>query len=181
MDLLKELEAKIAAVVKAFKEQLAGIRSGRPSTRLVENIAVEYFGQKMTVKQLGSIGISLPREIRITVWDRNGISNIVKAVESTLNVKASTEDNLIRINLPALSQERREEIINLIKREAEETRIKIRSLRDDTLKKVKIKEENKEVTEDEKFRLKDQVQKSIDKSNSEIDNLLEAKIQEIRE
>jgi ribosome recycling factor len=181
VDILKDLELKNSELIKHFKEQLAGIRGGRPTTKLVENIAVDYLGQKLLVKQLGSISVVLPRELQILVWDAAAVQSVVKAVESVLNVKANTENNLIRLSLPPLSEERRLELIKLIKKEAEEARIRMRAFRDEALKKIKQQEERKELTEDDRYRLKDEVQKNVDTINNEIDKILENKIREISE
>ena len=96
-------------------------------------------------------------------------------------MSVNTDGNLIRINLPALSTERRQELIKVAKKEAEETKIKIRHLRDEFNKKIFSQEENGEITEDQKFKLKDKIQKSIDKANKDIEEMLKKKIKEIEE
>jgi len=176
------MENKIAEILKYFKEQLAGLRGGRLLPRLVEDIKADYFGQKLPVKQLGSISIVLPREIQISVWDKQAVSPVVKAIESSnLNLNANVEGNLIRINLPPLSEERRQELMKVVKKEAEETRIKIRHLRDEANKEISRQFEEKEISEDNKFKLKEQAQKEVDKANEEIDKMVENKIKEIKE
>jgi len=182
MDLLKNLELKIAEVLASLKDQLSGIRGGRPNSKLVEDITVDYFGQKLLVKQLGSINIIPPREIQISVWDKNTASLVLKAIESSnLNVSATLEGNLIRINLPALSGERRQELAKLAKKEGDVAKIKIRSVRDEINKEIASQFDGKKISEDEKFKLKDKVQKDIDKTNGEIDIILANKIKEIEE
>lgn len=181
MDILKNLEVKTLEAVRNFKDQLAGIRGGRPSSKLVEDIQVEYFGQKMSIKQLGSINVLPPREIQISTWDKQVVSIIAKAIETALSVSVNTEGNLLRVNLPALSNERRQEIIKLVKKEAEEAKIRIRSIRDDANKEIGRQFDDKKIGEDEKFNLKEKVQKSVDKANEEIENVLGAKIKEIEE
>jgi len=182
MNTLNELEIKTGEIIKYQKEQLAGVRGGRPTVKLVEDIPVEYFGQKLTIKQLSSIGIVPPREIQISVWDKQGINSVAKAIESSnLKVSANIEGNLIRINLPALSEERRQEFAKIVKKETEETKIKIRTLRDEINKKINQDFDEKKITEDEKFKLKEKVQEFIDKTNSEIEKILENKIKEINE
>ncbi len=181
MDTLKDLEQKSAEIIQHFKDELSGIRGGRPTTKLVEDIQVDYFGQKLAIKQLGSISVILPREIQVSVWDGGAASAVSKAVDAALNVGASIEGNLIRINLPPLSEERRRELTKIVKKEAEEARIKIRALRDDILKTIKGQEDKGEITEDDKFKLKEQIQKDIDKTNEEIEKILENKIKEIEE
>ena len=180
-DHLKDLELKSAEIVKHFKDELSGIRGGRPVSKLVEDIPVDYFGQKLAIKQLGSISVVLPREIQIAVWDKNIAPTIGRAVEAALNVGTNIEGNLVRVNLPPLSEERRGELNKVVKKEAEEARIKIRALRDDVLKRIKSEEEEGKITEDDKFKLKEQIQKSVDKMNGEIEKILENKIREISE
>lgn len=177
-----DLENKIKESLNYFKEQLAGIRGGRPTPKLVEDILADSYGQKMPIKQLASISILLPREIQISCWDKQNVQSVAKAVESSgLNVSANIDGNLIRINLPPLSQERRIELIKIIKKESEEAKIKIRRLRDEANKKINDQEEKKVIGEDQKFKLKEQVQKIIDVGNKEIETALNKKIKEIED
>lgn len=180
-DILNDLDLKTGETAKHLNDRLSGVRGGRPTTMLVEDIVVEHFGRKMAVKQLGAISVAPPKEIRISVWDKEALPVIAKAIESFLNVGANIEGNLLRVFLPPLSEERRQELIKLVKRETEETKIKIRSLRDEAMKKIKIQEEEKSIGEDEKFRLKNEVQKIIDNANAETEKILENKIKEIGE
>ena len=179
---LQNLETKVSESIKHFKEQSAGIRSGRPTPKLVEDITAEYFGQKLTIKQMGSISIVPPREINITVWDKQAIPAIIKAIESSsLNISAHNEGNLIRINLPSLSEERRQELVKLVKKEAEETRIKIRTIRDALNKEIKMQFTEGKINEDDVFKLKEKVQEVVDKANEEIEKTVENKAKEIKE
>src|SRR3989344_2692497 len=174
---MEEFQLKLSGIIKQLKEQLAGIRGGRPNPKLIENIEIEYFGQK-----LGSINIVPPTTIQISAWDKNAVSAIAKAIESSnLNVSANTEGNLIRINLPPLSSERRQELIKIIKKETEESKIKIRHSRDEMNKKINLQTEEGEITEDDKFKSKEEIQKTVDKTNEEIEKILENKIKEIEE
>ncbi len=181
MEFLKELESKYAELVIHFRDQLSQIRGGRPTAKLVENISVEYFGQKLKIIQLGSISVVLPREIHILVWDSGVAPAVVKAVESALNLKTNAEGNLIRINLPSLSEERRLELVKIVRKEAEEVRIKMRAVRDEILKKIKKEEEKGEITEDDKFNFKNQIEEDTKKTGAELDKILESKIREIEE
>ncbi len=181
-EILNNLDGKLNSAVSKFKETLLGIRGGRPTARLVEDIKVDYFGQVLPIKQIASINVLPPREIQISAWDKTVVPTIAKAIEAAnLNVGISNEGTMVRITLPQLSQERREELIKLVKKESEESRIQIRSIRDDANKEVKCKEENGDITEDEKFKLKDEVQKKVDKANADVESLLENKIGEIEE
>jgi len=180
--ILKKLELSVNESIAYFKSQLSSIRGNRPSPKLVEDITVEYYGQKMTVKQVGAISITSPREIQISVWDKNAVNIVAKAIESSnLNVSSSVDGNVIHINLPPLSQERREELIKIVKKEGESARIGIRSHRDEAVKESKNEFEAGKITEDDKFKSKEKIQEIIDKANEEIDKILEAKIREIEE
>ncbi|AKM78053.1 MAG: Ribosome-recycling factor [Candidatus Wolfebacteria bacterium GW2011_GWE1_48_7] len=182
MDIIKELEQKMTSLVEFLRQELMGVRSNRPSPRLVEDIPVEVYGQRMTVRQVGAISIQPPSSILISVWDKDVVNTVAKAIESSnLNVVANTDGTTIRINLPALTDERRQQIIKMVKKEVEEAKIKVRSLRDDENKRVAREAEEGNLTEDEKFKLKEQIQEVVDRGNKELDQLLEKKIVEINE
>lgn len=182
MDIIKELEQKMTSLVEFLRQELMGVRSNRPSPRLVEDIRVEIYGQQMTVRQVGAISIQPPSSILISVWDKGSVNTVAKAIESSsLNVVANVDGTTIRINLPALTDERRKEIIKMVKKDIEEAKIKIRSLRDDENKRVAREAEEGNLTEDEKFKLKEQIQAIVDKGNKELDQMLEKKIAEIME
>ncbi len=180
--ILASFDQKLSGIFSDFKETLFGIRGGRPTARLVEDIRIDYFGESLPIKQVASISVIPPREIQISSWDRSSVAAIAKGIEAAnLNVGISNEGAMVRISLPQLSSERREELAKLVKKESEESRIRIREARDEAIKESKKKEEDGEITEDEKFKLKDEIQKLVDKVNADIENLVENKIKEIEE
>lgn len=182
MDTLKDLENKTRESVEYLKQQLFGMRSNRPSPKMVEDILVEVYGQKMTIKQLGAISIVPPMQIQIAVWDKATAPFVAKAIEtSNLKINANVDGTIIRINLPPLSDERRNELAKVIKKEGEETRIKIRSLRDEANKKVSKDFDDGNIPEDAKFDLKEKIQKLIDKANADTELAIETKIKKIHE
>ncbi|MBI3046562.1 MAG: ribosome recycling factor [Candidatus Harrisonbacteria bacterium] len=179
---LKNLEQKLKFLLESLKTEFQTIRSGRPSPRMVEDIKVEVYGQLMPVKALGSISVIPPREIQISLWDKEAVNAVAKAIEnSSLNVAANTDGNLIRINLPQLTDERKKEMEKVVKKMAEETRIKVRTAREDANKEIKNLETGKKLSEDAAFKQKEAVQKLVDKINEEIEKLLENKLKEIFE
>lgn len=181
-EIITEFEKKLNAITRVFHETLSGIRSGRPSAKLVEDIRVEYFGESLPVKQIASISVQPPREILISSWDKSAVAGITKAIEAAnLNVGISSEGAAVRISLPQLSSERRQELGRLVRKEAEESRIRIREARDEAIKTGKQKEESGEITEDEKYKLKDEIQEHVDKTNAELEKMVENKIKEIEE
>ena len=141
---LKALEQKLQSAVSALKNEFQTIRSGRPSPVMVEDIKVEVYGQQTPVKALGSISVMPPREITISLWDKSIAGAVAKAIEdSPLKVTANTDGNVIRINLPQLTDERKKEYEKVVKKMTEETRIRIRGARDEANKEVKKNEEEK--------------------------------------
>ncbi len=181
LDIKKELQNKLADITKFFKDETGPIRGSRPTPALVEDIQVEYYGQKLPIKQLGSIMVVLPREIQISAWDSNAVGPIVKEVSSRLNVNAAQDGNTIHVNLPALTQERRDELIKLIRAKAEEARIKSRTARDEIKKRLGEMEKSSEVTEDKKFELGEEIQKLMDGFNKDVDSMVDKKMAEINE
>ncbi len=180
--ILNELKTKGQAIADSLKKTLSGVRTNRPSAALVEDLKVNYYNQMTPLKQLGTIGIQPPREISIQVWDKSAVPAVAKAIEtSTLNLSANIDGQTIRIHLPELSQERREEFTKHVKKISEEHKIQIRHLRDETNKKVQAAFDSNELDEEQKFESKEQVQKEVDRLNEEMDKSLDNKIKEINE
>ncbi|MBI5733061.1 ribosome recycling factor [Candidatus Jorgensenbacteria bacterium] len=178
--IIEEFKTQTAQIVAATQRELAGVRTSRPTAALVEDIKVNYYDQQVPLKQIGSIGVTPPREIHIQLWDMSAVSSVIKAIEtSSLGLSANTDGNIIRLFLPELSHERREELIRHVKHVVEEHRIKLRHLRDETNKKIQKSFDSNELNEDQKFKLKEEVQKQTDKTNEDIEKILEAKVKEI--
>ena len=176
MDSLKNFETDLRDAVTHFKDECSGIRTNRPSSRLVEEVKVEYFGQMTPVKQLGSIMIIPPRAMAVSVWDTGATTEVAKAIEgANLGLSVSVDGSTVRLTLPLLTDERRTELIKLAKALAEKERIKVRGYRDDINKKIKAQE----LDEDMRFRMKEDVQKAVLGANAAIEALLDAKIEEI--
>lgn len=168
--------------LEALKTELSGVRTNRPNPKLVEDIKVDYLGQQLTIRQLGSINIVPPREIDINVWDKGSLPSVMKGIETSgRGLTANSDGNLIRINLPTLTDERRQELTKLVKSMVEQSKIKIRASRDEVNKKIETAYKAKAISEDQKFKSKEQVQKSVDKINGEVELLLAGKIKEISE
>ena len=182
MDIVKDLEQKLKALMESLKQELANVRTNRPSAKLVENVKVGYMEQQFTIKQLGSISIVPPREIDISCWDKNAAGSVAKAIENSgLGVSAAVDGSLVRVNLPILTNERRTELSKFVKSMTEQSRIRIRALRDDANKKVEQSFKEKTISEDQKFKMRKQVQDVVDKVNQETEILLLNKLKEISE
>lgn len=177
---IKDLEAGLDAILDKFDSDLKVVRTSRPSVELVENIKVDYYGERLPIKQLCSLSVKSPRELNFNVWDKSAVNSVVKAIEEAkMGFSVLSEGNLVRAFLPPLSQERREEFTKLAKRMAESSRIQIREKRDDVLKRIKAAQENKEISEDQFFKLKEKAQEVVDKSNKKIEEKLEEKLKEL--
>lgn len=175
MEYLEELQQKFDKLINELKEELATIRTNRPTPKLIEDIPVNYMEQPMVIKQLGSIAGELPRNLIVTPWDKESVSAIAKGIEDAkLGVTSSVQGSTVRVTLPELTDERREELSKIVKKIAEDIRIRMRVLRDDVHKKV-----NAEADEDTKFRNKEKLQKSVDAFNESVDKFVENKIFEL--
>jgi ribosome recycling factor len=138
--------------------------------------------QILTIRQLGSISVVPPREIDVNVWDKNAIAAVVAAIEkANLGLTPNTAGNLIRINLPPLTDERRRELEKIVRSTVEQFRIRVRGLRDEVNKSIEQEFKAKALNEDQKFKSKKQVQNSVDKTNDEIEAMLENKVKEINQ
>ncbi len=178
--IIKELDISLNNLFKLLKDELAAIRGSRPSVALLENVKVNYYDQVVSLKQLGSFGLKPPREIEIHVWDKNSVQPVMKAVEEAkIGMTITNDGNVIRAILPALTEERRQELIKLSKKTTEEIRIQLRAHRDEAVKKLKTLEEKKEITQDYFFQAKEKIQKIIDETNKGIETALNDKIREI--
>lgn len=179
---LKDFEARLAAISGELRQEFLGIRSNRPTPQLLDNIKVDYFGQAFPIKRLGTVGVSLPRDIHVTVWDKNAAPAVAKAIEnSPLRLNPAVDGNVVRVTLPPLTEERKQEFVKLVKAIAEKARIRVRGWRDEFNKKIEKAFAEKQVGEDQKFKLKKQVQEAVGKTDREIEDLVAAKAKEINE
>ncbi len=181
-DPITNFKTKTSEVLDGFKKELGGIRTNRPSPAILEGLRVEYYGQALPLNQVGSIAVLPPRDLVIHVWDTAAIPGVVKAVESSsLGLSAAPQGNVVRVHLPELSAERRNELTKLVGRLAEDGRIKIRHLRDEINKEVENLFKGGEISEDMKFKFKEKIQEETEKVNKSIEDVLQAKIKEIKE
>ena len=173
------------SIITRIKEELATIRANRLTPALVEDIEVEYYGAKMPLKQAGSISMKPPREIQIQAWDQAGAVAIIKGIEESHKKSslgsASAEGLVVRVFLPELSVERRQELSKLVKKTVESYRIHIRTAREDANKEIDIAAKRGELTEDDKFQEKEKIQKETEKANKQIEEILDRKLAEINE
>ena len=163
MDVLRELESKRLPVAEGLRKELATIRTGRASPELVEHVRVDYAGVPTPLRQMAGISTPASNMLVIQPWDPGTLGLIEKAIlKSDLGLTPSNDGKIIRLTLPPLSEERRQELVKLVKKRVEERRIAIRILRRDAIEKLKAMEKNKEISQDESRRNQEQVQKVTD-------------------
>lgn len=177
---LKQLKEKLDGVIVQLRTEIAGLRTGRASPALVEDIEVEYYGTKTPMKAVASVSCPEPRTVVIAPWDKGAMPAIEKAIQSSsLGLNPIAERDVIRLTIPSLTEERRKEMTKLLGRHIEDARIEVRKTRDEALKSLETREKQKEIGEDEKFRLKNEAQKLIDEANKKIEDIASAKEKEI--
>ncbi|MBN1643137.1 MAG: ribosome recycling factor [Anaerolineae bacterium] len=181
-DLLRETQAKMQKGADTLSEELRGIRTGRASPALVERLAVEYYGTMTPLNQVATISAPEPRLLAIRPWETSMIGPIEKAIlKSDLGLTPSNDGKLIRLTIPRLSEERREELVRVVARRVEEAKVTLRNLRRDANDELKLYEEEKLISEDELHRGRDQIQELTDEYVSKLDEIGALKEAEIRE
>jgi ribosome recycling factor len=177
---LADLKTRMEGAIGSFNHNLGGLRTGRASTALVENMKVEVYGSDMPLNQLASINVPEARTISISVWDQNNVSSVEKAIQnSDLGLSPNAEGNVIRLNLPDLTEERRKELVKVAGNYAEQARVAVRNIRRDGMDSIKKEEKDGDISEDEMHGLSDEIQDLTDKHIAIIDNNLKEKEAEI--
>lgn len=168
------------AALDHFKGEAAKLRTGRANATLVEDVSVDYYGSKTPLKQVASITVPEPRLIVIQPWDQGSIQAIAEAIRtSDLGLNPADDGHVIRLALPPLTEDRRKELVKTLNARAEDARMSIRSIREDAWKDIQDLEKAGEISEDDKFRGKDELQKEVDKWNAEIESVRKKKEEEI--
>lgn len=177
---LAQPSEKIEAAIHHFKTEIAGIRAGRANPALIESISVEAYGGKMKLNEVGNISAPQPSLLTVQVWDASILQNVIKGIqEANIGLNPSNEGTLIRLPIPPLTQERREEFIKLLHQKTEEAHVSIRQIRQDFRNEWKKTQEAGEFGEDEFFRREKILQELIDKKILEIEQLGKTKEEEL--
>ncbi|TSC80927.1 MAG: ribosome recycling factor [Parcubacteria group bacterium Gr01-1014_29] len=176
------MENEFASIREWFRSEIASLRTGRASPALLEDLEVEYYGAKTPLKHIASISTPDARSLVIQPWDKAALEAIAKAIEnSPLYIVPIADGDHIRLTLPQLTEERRKDLLKILSAKAEEARVRSRRVRDEAWKDVQAAEKEKTISEDEKFRAKDELQKKMDGFNTELENVREKKEKEIME
>ncbi len=182
-DMKKDIETKMQKALEATQRELSEVRTGRAHPGLIEGLHVDYYGTPTLLKQMASISVPEPRTIVVQPWDPSAIPEIEKAIVNNpkLGITPSTDGKILRLQVPQLSAERREELKKVAKQMAEQGRVSLRTIRRDANDRIKKLQSEGTISEDESFRSQEEIQKLTDRYISDIDNVLEKKIQELVE
>ena len=179
-DIKKDTQARMAKSIDALRHTLTKVRTGRASPSLVEHLKVNYYGSDMPLSQVASIAVADARSLVITPWEKQMVGAVEKAIlGSDLGLTPNTAGTVIRLNLPALTEERRKELSKVVHGEGEDTKVAIRNIRRDANHHVKELLKDKQVTEDEVARSEADIQKMTDKAIKDVDDVVKAKEQEL--
>lgn len=175
------IKNKAEEIKNHFKNEIASLRTSRATPALVENILIDSYGTKTSLKHLASISIEDAKTLRIAPWDTSILKNIEIAINvSNLGIRPIVDKQSVRLSLPELSEERRDSLLKLLSEKFQEIKISLRQERDEIWKDIQEKERKGEIPEDDKFRFKDELQKIIDKITEELEEIAKRKELEIR-
>ncbi|CUU23042.1 MULTISPECIES: ribosome recycling factor [Duffyella] len=181
-DIKKDAETRMEKCVDAFKNNISKVRTGRASPAILDGIVVEYYGTPTPLRQLANVTVEDSRTLKINVFDRSLSQAVEKAImTSDLGLNPSSAGTDIRVPLPALTEERRKDLIKIVRGEAEQGRVSVRNVRRDANEKLKALLKDKEVSEDEERRAQEEVQKMTDASIKKVDAALADKETELME
>jgi ribosome recycling factor len=179
-DIKKQAVDKMAKSVEALKHDLSKVRTGRAHAGLVDHLKVDYYGTETPIPQVANVTLSDARTIQIQPWDKKMVQAVEKAIrDSDLGVNPATSGDVIRVPMPALTEERRREMTKIVKHEGENSKVAVRNIRRDAIAHLKALLKESEVSEDDEKRAQDEVQKMTDKSIADIDRLVAEKEKEL--
>ncbi len=179
-ELIEEKRESFAAAVEHFANEMAKIRTGRAHPGLVENLMVDYYGTKTPLRQMAAINIPEARQILIQPWDKGGLVLIEAAIrESDLGLNPANDGQSLRLTLPALTEETRKTLVKTLNQRAEDARIAVRNIREELWKDIQDFEKAGDISEDDKFAGKEELQKLVDEYNQKLEALRKKKEEEI--
>ena len=175
-DIKKNAETKMAKSIEALKNDLQKVRTGRAHPGILDQVHVDYYGSMVPISQVANVSLLDARTISVQAWEKGMSAKIEKAIrESDLGLNPSAQGDLLRVPMPALTEERRKELTKVVRHEGENAKVAVRNLRRDANEHLKKLLKDKEISEDEERRAQDEVQKLTDRTVSEIDRLVQAK------
>ena len=177
---MQDLKQKGNSIIERLMSEMSSLRTGRATPALIENLEVDYYGTKTPLKAIAAISNPEPRMLAIQPWDKGAMQAIEKAIQSSpLGLNPIADRDMIRLSIPALTEERRKELTKLLGRFIEDARISVRKEREDALRAIDNRLKAKDISEDERFRQRADIQKTIDEINKKIEDIGLAKEKEI--
>ncbi len=179
-EIYEDAKSKMEKAVESLRQDLNSLRAGRANPTILDGVKVDYYGTKTPLNQLANISAPEARMILIQPYDKSAIENIEKAIlQSDLGLNPNNDGSVVRLTIPELTEERREELVKLVKQKGEESKVAIRNIRRDANDALKSKEKAKELSEDDLKREQDNIQKLTDEKVNEVEEVLKAKNEEI--
>lgn len=173
---IKDADTRMRKTIESYKTEIAKLRTGRANPAILDHVRIDYYGSEMPINQVANINVGDARTLTIVPWEKSMVPVIEKAIlNSDLGLNPATSGDTIRVPMPALNEERRKELIKVVRTEAETARVSVRNARRDANAELKELLKKKEITEDEERRLSDEVQKITDKFVAEVDQLTTTK------
>ncbi|PWQ92685.1 ribosome recycling factor [Leucothrix pacifica] len=181
-EIQQDAEERMNKTIEALKDQLAKVRTGRAHPSLLDQVSVDYYGSMVPLSQVANIGIEDSRTLSITPWERTMVQAIEKAImTSDLGLNPNSAGTVIRVPMPALTEERRKDLVKVVRGEAEGSRVAVRNIRRDANSSFKALQKDKEISEDDERRAQDSIQKLTDQYVKVIDEVLVKKEQDLME
>ncbi|MBI3127170.1 MAG: ribosome recycling factor [Candidatus Tectomicrobia bacterium] len=181
-DVAADVRKRMTATVESFKQELSRVRTGRASTGLISHVKVAYYGNPTPLNQLATLSAPEPQLLVVQPFDRNALGEIEKAIQKAdLGLNPANDGKVIRVPVPPLTEERRKEMVKMLKKMAEDNKVAVRNVRRDGNEGLKAREKSKEITEDQSRKGQAEIQKMTDQFISQIDGLLASKEKEILE
>lgn len=170
--MITDLKDKMDKTIERMKSQFSTYRTGRANPDVLAKVQVEYYGSMVNIKQVASVSVPEPMTLQLTLFDKSVIKAVEKAIQaSDLGLNPMVDGTIIRLRFPELTEERRKELVKMVKKQAEESKVALRNIRRDTVDALKTQEKNKEINEDESKRLQEEIQKQTDHFIHLIDQL----------
>jgi ribosome recycling factor len=181
-EVFQEVESNMRSAIDSLKNEYASVRTGRATTALLDGIMVDYFGTQTQLKQLASLSVPESRLIVIQPWDKSVVAEVEKSIQrSNLGLNPVNDGKVIRVPIPPLTEERRKDLVKVVKKSAEDRRVSIRNARREGNELLKELEKEKEISEDDNRRAQERIQKMTDKYTSELDAVAAQKEKEVME
>ena len=179
-DMIETTRERMSKTISVLKQELNGLRAGRANPQLLDRLVVDYYGTPTPIQQLGNISTPEARMLIISLWDAKAIPAVEKAIQkSDLGINPSNDGKVIRLVFPELTEERRKDLVKVVRKKSEESKVAIRSIRRDAIEQIKKDKKDNLLTEDDQKRLEEKMQKLTDELSKEIDSITAEKEKEI--